>query len=66
MRLYYKAREGETIQYADVMSLYPYIYKYRNFQWAIRSFMWDKLAKSRKPVYIKRASLNVISFHQRD
>jgi hypothetical protein len=31
MRLHYKAREGETIQYCDEMSLYPYIYKYFNF-----------------------------------
>jgi hypothetical protein len=28
MRLHYKAREGETIQYVDVMSLYSYICKY--------------------------------------
>jgi hypothetical protein len=28
MRLHYKIREGETIQYVDVMSLYPYICKY--------------------------------------
>jgi hypothetical protein len=27
MRLHSKAAEGETIQYVDVMSLYPYIYK---------------------------------------
>jgi G:T-mismatch repair DNA endonuclease (very short patch repair protein) len=25
MRLHYKAKEGETIQYCDVMLLYPYI-----------------------------------------
>jgi len=31
MRLHYKARENETIQYGDVMSLYPYIYKYFKF-----------------------------------
>jgi hypothetical protein len=31
MRLHYKAREGETIQYCDVMSLYPYICKYFKF-----------------------------------
>jgi len=31
MHLHYKAREGETIQYVDVMSLYPYICKYLNF-----------------------------------
>jgi len=31
MRLNYKAREGETIQYVDVMSLYLYIYKYLKF-----------------------------------
>jgi hypothetical protein len=31
MRLHYKAREGETIEYVDVMSLYPYICKYGKF-----------------------------------
>ena len=31
MRQHYKAREGETIQYVDVMSLYPYIFKYFKF-----------------------------------
>jgi hypothetical protein len=31
MRLHYKAAEGETIQYVDVMSLYPYICKYFKF-----------------------------------
>ena len=31
MRLHYKAREGEIIQYVDVMSLYPYICKYFKF-----------------------------------
>ena len=31
MRLYCKAREGDTIQYVDVMSLYPYICKYFKF-----------------------------------
>jgi len=31
MRLHYKARENETIQYVDVMSLYPYICKYIKF-----------------------------------
>jgi hypothetical protein len=31
MRLYYKVRENETIQYVDVMSLYPYICKYFKF-----------------------------------
>jgi len=30
-RLHYKARENETIQYVDVISLYPYICKYFNF-----------------------------------
>ena len=29
--LNYKAREGETFQYVDVMSLYPYICKYFKF-----------------------------------
>ena len=28
MRLLHKAHEGETIQYLDVISLYPYIWKY--------------------------------------
>jgi hypothetical protein len=31
MRLHYKAAERETIQYVDVMSLYPYICKYFKF-----------------------------------
>jgi len=31
MRLQYKVRENETIQYVDVMSLYPYICKYFKF-----------------------------------
>jgi len=31
MSLYRKARENKTIQYVDVMSLYPYICKYFNF-----------------------------------
>ena len=31
MRLHYKAREGETIQYVDVMSLYPHVCKYGKF-----------------------------------
>jgi len=33
MRLYYKARKNQTIQYVDVMSLYPYICK--NFKFPI-------------------------------
>jgi len=31
LRLHYKVRENESIQYVDVMSLYPYICKYFNF-----------------------------------
>jgi len=31
MRLYYKAWENETLQYVDVMRLYPYICKYFKF-----------------------------------
>ena len=31
MRHYHAAGAGETIQYVDVMSLYPYVYKYFNF-----------------------------------
>jgi len=31
MTLHYKARENETKQYVDVMSLYPYICKYYKF-----------------------------------
>ena len=31
MRLHYKAREGETIQYVDVMSLYPHVCKNGDF-----------------------------------
>jgi len=31
MRLLYKINENESIQYCDVMSLYPYICKYYQF-----------------------------------
>ena len=31
MRLSHKAREGATIQYVDVMSLYPYVCKFSEF-----------------------------------
>ena len=31
MRLHYRVKEGESIQYVDVMSLYPYVCKYFNF-----------------------------------
>jgi hypothetical protein len=31
MCLHYKARDDETIEYCDIMSLYPYICKYGNF-----------------------------------
>ena len=31
IRLHYKTREGETIYYVDVMSLYPFICKYITF-----------------------------------
>ena len=31
MRIYYKAHEDETVQYVDVISLYPYICKYFKF-----------------------------------
>jgi len=50
MRLHYKALEGKNIQYVDVMSLYPYVCKDGKFPWNTRSFMWEKLAKTRKPV----------------
>jgi hypothetical protein len=30
--------------------------KMESSQWAIRSFMWVTLAKTRKPVYVGRAS----------
>jgi len=31
MRIHYKVRENETIQYVDILSLYPYICKYFTF-----------------------------------
>ena len=31
MRLHYKVQENETIQYVDVMSLFPYICRYFKF-----------------------------------
>ena len=37
LRLHYKIAENEeTIQYCDVMSLYPYICKYFTYTWATR------------------------------
>ena len=50
MRLHYNAREGETIQYVDVMSLYPFVCKNGKFPVATLSFMWETPAKTRKPV----------------
>jgi len=38
LRLHYKARENETIQYVDVMSLYLYICKYLKLPYVVRSF----------------------------
>jgi hypothetical protein len=31
IRLHYKVRDGETIRYVDVMSLYPFVCKYHKF-----------------------------------
>ena len=31
LRLHYKVKEGESIQYVDVMSLYPFVCKYFKF-----------------------------------
>jgi hypothetical protein len=50
MRLHYKAREGETIQYVDVMCLYPYVCKYGKFPVGHPTFMWETLANTRKAV----------------
>ena len=36
MRLHHAAGAGETIQYVDVMSLYPYVCKYFKFPIAIQ------------------------------
>ena len=55
---HYNAREGETIQHVDVMSLYPYICKYFKFR-VCYSFIhvWDackdKVARLRKDGLIK-------------
>jgi hypothetical protein len=39
MRVHYKIREGEgSVQYCDIISLYPYIRKYFKFPSVIRSF----------------------------
>ena len=36
MRLHHTAGVGETIQYVDVMSLYPYVCNYFKFPFAIQ------------------------------
>ena len=41
MRLHYKLRENETVQYVDIMSLYPYICKYFKFPVGHPSSMWE-------------------------
>ena len=40
MRLHYRVKEGgeETIQYIDIMSLYPWVCKYFKFPWDIPRF----------------------------
>jgi len=35
MPIHYKAREGNTIQYVDVITIYPYMCKYFKFPFAI-------------------------------
>jgi len=44
LRLHYKVQENETIQYVDVMSLYPYICKY--FKSGTRASMWGMRART--------------------
>ena len=58
MRLNYKGRDGETIQYMDVMWLYPYICKYFKFPLDhpvihIRDACKDKVACMRMDDLIK-------------
>ena len=44
MRLHHKAREDETVQYVDVISLYPYICKYFKYFKVIPSSMSETRA----------------------
>ena len=59
MRLHYKVREGEeTLQYVDVMSLYPYVCKYFKFPVGhlvihVGEACQDREAMLRKKVLIK-------------
>jgi hypothetical protein len=56
MRLHCKIREGiETIQYVDVMSLYPYVRKYGSFPSDTPSFTHQTRVKTRKPRCRRRA-----------
>ena len=50
MRLHYKAREGETIQYVDVMSLYPHVCKNGKFPVGHPVVHVGDACKARKPV----------------
>ena len=52
LRLHYKIAENEeTIQYCDVMSLYPYICKYFKFPIGHPSYMWATRVKTFGHVY---------------
>jgi len=49
MRLLYKVRENETIQYMDVMSLYPYICEYFKFPIAQPTIHVVEMCKENEP-----------------
>jgi hypothetical protein len=44
MKQWYKVNEGEKIQYVDVISLYPYIYKYGKAPTGHPKLYWVKPA----------------------
>ena len=56
MRLHNKARDGETIRYVDVMSLFPCICKFRKFEVGHPVVHVGDASKTRKPVYTWKAS----------
>ena len=56
MVLHYATREGETIQYSDIMSLYPFVSKYFKFQYDTLKFIWATRVVINKLCYVRRVS----------
>ena len=66
MRQYYKAREVETIQYADVMSLYPYVCQYGKFPVPHSVVNVGDSCKDKEAYLSKEGLIKCTNFLQRD